>query len=75
MQAKQINAEGGVSGCQIELVYADVKSETPEDCALAAQVMDKAGVVAYFPGAFFGTACIAEFASRKPIMIAPQCQR
>lgn len=69
LAAKQINTDGGVMGCQIELVYADVKSETPEDCALAAQVMDKAGVVAYFPGAFFGTACIAEFASRKPIMM------
>ncbi len=69
LAVKKINEEGGVLGCQIELAYADVKTESAEDCALAAQVMDKAGVVAYFPGAFFGTTCIAEFGKRDPVLM------
>lgn len=67
--AEKINEEGGVLGCQIELAYADVKGETGEDCALAAQVMDKEGVVVYIPGAFFGTACIDEFGKRDPVLM------
>ena len=69
LAAKKINEEGGILGCQIELVYADVKSESAEDCALAAQVMDQAGAVVYFPGAFFGTACIEEFGKRDPVLM------
>lgn len=69
LAAKKINEDGGILGCQIELVYADVKSESAEDCALAAQVMDQAGAVVYFPGAFFGTACIEEFGKRDPVLM------
>lgn len=69
LATKKINEEGGVLGCRIELVFADVKNETAEDCALAAQTMDQANVVAYFPGAFFGTTCIQEFATREPILM------
>jgi branched-chain amino acid transport system substrate-binding protein len=63
-----INAEGGVLGKPLEVVYADVKATGAEDCALAAQVMDRAGVVAYFPGAFYGAACIHEFGKREGYM-------
>ncbi len=65
---EEINANGGVLGRPLELVMADTKATSAEDCALAAQVMDKAGVVAYFPGAFFGAACIDEFGKRKAPM-------
>ncbi len=58
---EKINAEGGVLGKPIEAVYADTKGCSAEDCALAADLMDKAGVVALFPGAFFGPAGIHAF--------------
>ena len=64
----QINAAGGVLGRPLEIVQADTKTTSAEDCALAAQVMDQAGVVAYFPGAFYGPACIDEFGKRKGLM-------
>lgn len=69
LAAKKINEEGGVLGCEIELVFADVKATSAEDCALAAQVMDAAGVVFYVPGAFYGPACIDEFGKREPLMM------
>jgi len=69
LAAKKINEEGGILGCQIELVFADVKATSAEDCALAAQVMDREGVVVYFPGAFYGPACIDEFGKREPLMM------
>jgi len=69
LAVKKINEEGGVLGCQIELVFADVKATAAEDCALAAQVMDESGVVFYVPGAFYGPACIDEFGKREPLMM------
>jgi branched-chain amino acid transport system substrate-binding protein len=68
LTVEQINAEGGVLGRPLEIVMADIKGASAEDCALGAQVMDKAGVVAYFPGAFFGPACVDEFGKRKGAM-------
>lgn len=68
LAVEKINAEGGVLGCQLELVFADIKAGDASDCALAAQVMDQADVVAYFPGAFFGQACVDEFGKRKPVL-------
>ena len=69
LAAKKLNEEGGVLDCEIELVFADVKATSAEDCALAAQVMDKAGVVFYVPGAFYGPACIDEFGKREPLLM------
>jgi len=69
LAVKKINEEGGVLGCQLELVFADVKAGDAADCALAAQVMDQAGVVFYAPGAFFGSACIDEFGRREPLLM------
>jgi branched-chain amino acid transport system substrate-binding protein len=69
MAVEKVNAEGGVLGKQLEIVYADTKNTTAEDCALAAQSLDQAGVVAFFPGAFYGPACAIEFANYKqPLM-------
>jgi branched-chain amino acid transport system substrate-binding protein len=69
LAAKEINEAGGVLGCQLELVFADVKATSAEDCALAAQVMDENDVVFYVPGAFYGPACIDEFGKREPLMM------
>ncbi|MCJ7625319.1 MAG: ABC transporter substrate-binding protein [Anaerolineaceae bacterium] len=69
LAAMKLNEEGGVLGCQIELVFADIKATSAEDCALGAQVMDEAGVVFYVPGAFYGPACIDEFGKREPLMM------
>lgn len=69
MAVEKVNAEGGVLGKKIEIVYADTKNTTAEDCALAAQSLAKAGVVAFFPGAFYGPACPIEFANYdQPLM-------
>jgi branched-chain amino acid transport system substrate-binding protein len=65
MAVDKINAEGGVLGKPLEIVFSDAKSTGAEDCALAFQVLDRAGVVAYFPGAYFGTACIHEAGQRE----------
>lgn len=59
----KVNAEGGVLGKQLEIVYADTKNTSAEDCSLAASSLDQAGVVAFFPGAFYGPACAVEFAN------------
>jgi branched-chain amino acid transport system substrate-binding protein len=61
----KVNAEGGVLGKQLEIVYADTKNTSAEDCSLAASSLDQAGVVAFFPGAFYGPACAVEFAQFK----------
>lgn len=63
MAVEKVNSEGGVLGKQLEIVYADTKNTSAEDCALAAQSLDQAGVVAFFPGAFYGPACAVEFAN------------
>jgi len=65
MAVDEINSEGGVLGKRLEIVYADTKNTSAEDCALAAQSLDQTGVVAYFPGAFYGPACAVEFANYK----------
>lgn len=69
MAVERLNAAGGVLGCQIELVFADVKATGAEDCALAAQVMDENDVVFYVAGAYFGAACIDEFGKREPLLM------
>jgi len=61
MAVEEVNAQGGVLGRKLEIVYADTKYTTSEECAQAAQVLSRADVVAYFPGAFFGAACAIEF--------------
>lgn len=61
MAVERINKNGGVLGKKLEIVYADTRTTTPEDCAQAAQALNEAGVVAYFPGGFFGPACAIEF--------------
>lgn len=63
MAVEEVNAAGGVLGKKLEIVYADTKNTTAEDCALAAQSLSQAGVVAFFPGAFYGPACAIEFAN------------
>src|SRR4030067_1196581 len=63
MAVEEVNANGGVLGKKLEIVYADTKNTSAEDCALAAQSLDQAGVVAFFPGAFYGPACSIEFAN------------
>lgn len=65
MAVEKVNADGGVLGKKIEIVYADTKNTSAEDCALAAQALNKVDVVAYFPGAFFGPACAIEFSKYK----------
>lgn len=61
MAVKSVNANGGVLGKNLEIVFADTKHTTAEDCASAAQALNEAGVVAYFPGAFFSSAGSIEF--------------
>jgi branched-chain amino acid transport system substrate-binding protein len=61
MAVEEVNAEGGVLGKPLEIVYGDIKGSGAEDCSLAAELMNRAGVVANFPGAFFGPACVHEF--------------
>ena len=69
MAVEEVNAAGGLLGKKIEIVYADTKNTTAEDCALAAQSLHQAGVVAFFPGAFYGPACAIEFANYdQPLM-------
>jgi len=71
MAVENVNGEGGLLGKQLEIVYADTKNTSAEDCALAAQSLDKAGVVAFFPGAFYGPACAIEFANyQQPLLHA-----
>ncbi|OGN71787.1 MAG: hypothetical protein A2X25_02485 [Chloroflexi bacterium GWB2_49_20] len=69
LAVEKLNETGGVLGCQIELVFADVKGTSAEDCALAAQVMDENDVVFYIAGAYFSPACIDEFGKREPLLM------
>ncbi len=68
MAIEKINAEGGVLGKPLEAVYADIKGCSAEDCTLAAELMERAGVVANFPGAFFGPAGVHAFGKYDPPM-------
>ncbi len=71
MAVEEVNANGGVLGKKLEIVYADTKNTSAEDCALAAQSLNQAGVVAFFPGAFYGPACAVEFANfKQPLLHA-----
>jgi branched-chain amino acid transport system substrate-binding protein len=61
MAVERVNAEGGVLGKPLEMIITDIRESGAEDCRLAADFMAKSGVVALFPGAFYGPACIHEF--------------
>lgn len=64
MAVEAVNAEGGVLGKPLEIVYSDTKAMSSEECELAVESLDRAGVVALFPGAFFGPACIHAIGKR-----------
>jgi len=65
MAVERINAEGGVLGKPLELVYTDLKATAAEDCALGAEVMNRANVSFISGGPFWGPACIDEFGRQK----------
>jgi len=66
MAVEKVNAECGVLGKPLEMIIADIKEGGAEDSRLAADVMDRSGVVALFPGAFYGSACVHEFGKYEP---------
>jgi len=61
MAVETINAEGGVLGKPVDVLYADTKISSAEDCTVAADLMDRSGVVAFFPGAFYGVGGVHAF--------------
>lgn len=65
LAVEKINAEGGVLGKKLEIVYADIKGCSAEDCTIAADLMERAGVTALFPGVFFGPAGVHAFGKMK----------
>ncbi len=61
MSVEKVNSEGGVLGKPLEMIITDTKESGAEECRLAAEFMSRSDVVANFPGAFYGPACIHEF--------------
>jgi len=56
---ERMNAAGGVLGKEIQIVWADIKNQSSEECELAFQAVERAGVYGLFPGAnFIGSACV-----------------
>jgi len=61
LAVKSINDAGGVLGKPLEVIYADTKMTSAEDATLAAEVLDRSGVVAFFPGTAYGPALVHAF--------------
>ncbi len=71
MAVERINTNGGVLGRKLEIIYADTRYTSADDCAQAAALLNEAGVVAFFPGAYFGSAASIEFGKyRQPLLHA-----
>jgi len=69
MAVEKVNAAGGVLGKPLEMIIADIEESGMESCRLAAELMDKAGVVAIFPGGFFGSEFIHVFGKYDPPLL------
>ncbi|MCJ7625318.1 MAG: ABC transporter substrate-binding protein [Anaerolineaceae bacterium] len=65
MAVETVNAQGGVLGRKLEIVYADIKDTNPVDSRMAAKLLDNAGIVVFFPGGFYDPSCAIEFAGYK----------
>lgn len=61
MAVEDANEAGGLLGKRIELVVTDIKEGGADECRTAANLMDRSGAVAVFPGALYGPACVHAF--------------
>lgn len=61
LAVEEVNEAGGVLGKPIEMIVSDIKDSGAEDCRMAAELMERVGAVAAFPGALYGPACVHEF--------------
>lgn len=61
LAVESVNADGGVLGRRLEIVYVDIKDSNAEDSRMGAKFLDNAGVVAFFPGCFYDPSCGIEF--------------
>jgi branched-chain amino acid transport system substrate-binding protein len=65
MAVEHVNAQGGVLGKKLEIVYADIKDTNTIDSRMAAELLNNAGVSVFMPGGFYDSSCALEFARYK----------